>query len=56
MQLPYAEQLNNPEIRHRLCRPGQELSQFSRQLEEILYLVYQSARTCGFKHWTYDHE
>lgn len=50
------EHLNNPDIRHRLYRAGQDQEQFTRQLEEILFPVYQSARTCGFKNWIYSHE
>ena len=50
------EHLNNPEIEHRLYREGLTDTEFRRQLEEIVYPVYQSARTCGFREWEYRHE
>lgn len=50
------EHLNNPEIEHRLYREGLTQEEFKSQLEGIVYPVYQSAKTCGFKQWEYHHE
>ena len=47
------EHLNNQEIRYRLYRQGLSWPEFSAQLETIVYPVWQSARTCGFRNWEY---
>lgn len=47
------EHLNNPEIEHRLYREGLTAPEFTGQLESIVFSVWQSAKTCGFKNWTY---
>lgn len=47
------ENLNNEEIRYRLYQPGQTQQHFTRQLEEILLPIYDSARNMGFKEWVY---
>ena len=48
------EHLNNPEIRHRLYRPGLKEEEFKGQLQEIVQPIYQSAQTCGFSSWKYE--
>ena len=48
------DHLNNPEIRHRLYRPGLKEEEFKGQLQEIVQPIYQSAQTCGFSSWKYD--
>ncbi len=45
------EHLNNMDIRYRLYREGLSKIEFSKQLEEVIFPVYQSAQTCGFKVW-----
>ena len=50
------EHLNNPEIEHRLYRPGLDRDEFKLQLSEVIYPVYQSAKNCGFRRWEYSHE
>jgi hypothetical protein len=47
------EHLNNPEIEHRLYREGLTQPEFKNQLEGIVYPVWLSAKTCGFKSWEY---
>lgn len=47
------EHLNNPEIEHRLYREGLSQTEFKNQLENVVYPVWQSAKTCGFKNWEY---
>lgn len=46
------EHLNNQEIRSRLYQKGLSQAAFSRQLEEVLLPVYQSARSMGFSSWS----
>ena len=48
------ENLNSEEIRYRLYRSGQTEEQFTRQLEEILLPVYESAKNMGFREWVYE--
>ena len=50
------EHLNSPEIAQRLYRPKLEREEFSNQLYEVIYPVYQSARNCGFREWVYAYE
>ena len=50
------EHLNNPEIAHRLYRPGLNQAEFTGQLQEVIYPVYQSAKNCGFRSWEYIRE
>ena len=45
------EHLNNQDIRSRLYKPGQEEEGFTRQLEDIIYPSYESAKMCGFFIW-----
>lgn len=45
------EHLNNSEIRGRIYRYGQSLTEFSNVLEEVVQPVYQSAKNCGFQNW-----
>ena len=47
------ENLNNEEIRFRLYRDGQSEEHFTRQLEEIVLPIYESARNMGFSKWVY---
>ena len=47
------ENLNNEEIRFRLYRTGQSEEHFTRQLEEIVLPIYESARNMGFSKWVY---
>ena len=47
------ENLNNEEIRFRLYREGQTEEHFTRQLEEIVLPIYESARNMGFSEWVY---
>lgn len=47
------EHLNNPEIEHRLYRQGLSEDEFKSTLQDIVYPVYLSARTCGFNNWEY---
>ena len=47
------ENLNNEEIRFRLYRSGQSEEHFTRQLEEIVLPIYESARNMGFSKWVY---
>lgn len=47
------EHLNSPEIEYRLYRPGLEPYEFKKQLAEVIYPVYQSAKNCGFRSWEY---
>lgn len=46
------EHLNNQEIRFRLYKQGLDSVSFEGQLEEVLYPVYQAAKTSGFKEWS----
>ena len=45
------EHLNNPEIRHRLYQKGLSEREFSGRLEEVIFPVYQSAKSMGFSNW-----
>ena len=47
------EHLNSSETEYKLYREGLTLDVFGHQLEEVLYPVYLSAKTCGFKDWVY---
>lgn len=47
------EHLNNPEIEHRLYRQGLQADEFKGILQEIIYPIYLSAKTCGFSNWEY---
>ena len=48
------ENLNSEEIRYRLYRSGQTEDEFTKQLEEILLPVYESAKNMGFREWVYE--
>ena len=48
------EHLNNPDIHHRLYRKGLKKEDFTNQLSEVIYPVYQSAKNCGFQNWEYN--
>ncbi len=48
------EHLNNPEIEHRLFRQGVREEEFKGTLQEIIYPIYLSAKTCGFSTWEYE--
>ncbi len=50
------EHLNSPEIEHRLYCQGLDRNDFTHQLSEIIYPVYQSAKNCGFRRWEYIQE
>ena len=45
------ENINNEDIRYRLYRQEQNKESFTRQLEEILLPIYDSAKNMGFKEW-----
>ena len=45
------EHLNKPEIGHRLYREGLGAEEFTQKLREVVYPIYCSAKTCGFKSW-----
>ena len=45
------EHLNNQDVKRRLYKPGQEEAVFTRQLEDIVYPSYESAKMCGFFVW-----
>ena len=47
------EHLNNPDIEQRLYRPGLTAGEFKGKLQEIVYPIYLSAKTCGFMNWEY---
>ena len=47
------EHLNSPKIEQRLYRQGLGRDEFTGQLNEIIYPVYQSAKNCGFRSWEY---
>ena len=47
------EHLNSPEIAQRLYRSGLSREEFTGQLSEVIYPVYQSAKNCGFRSWEY---
>jgi len=47
------EHLNNPEIEQKLYRDELSEEDFKGRLKDIVYPVYQSAKTCGFKSWEY---
>ena len=42
------EHLNNPDIEHRLYKPGLSQDGFKTQLAEVIYPVYLSAKNCPF--------
>ena len=46
------EHLNNQEIRHKLYQRGLSEVEFSRRLEEVMFPVYQSAKSMGFSKWS----
>ena len=47
------EHLNNPEIRYRLYgEEGVSAVEFSGRLKDVLYPVWLSAKTCGFREWS----
>ncbi len=50
------EHLNNPEIEQRLYRRGLGAAEFKAALRDVVYPVYHSAETCGFRSWEYVHE
>ena len=45
------EHLNNQEIRLKLYQPGLSEREFSERLEEVIFPVYQSAKSMGFSNW-----
>lgn len=47
------EHLNNPEIEHRLYRPGLSEEEFVGSLQDVVYPVFLSAKSCGFSEWKY---
>ncbi len=47
------EYLNNADIEQRLYREGQNFTEFSNALDEVVRPVYQSAQNCGFTTWIY---
>ena len=49
------EHLNNSDIAYRLYRPELSREDFTGQLSEVIYPVYQSAKNCGFRNWEYVH-
>ena len=46
------EHLNNQEIRHKLYQRGLSETEFSGRLEEVMFPVYQSAKSMGFSSWS----
>lgn len=50
------EHLNNTDIEYRLYRRGQSKEEFSENLREIIFPVYEAARNSGFKNWVYKNE
>lgn len=47
------ENLNNENARYILYREGLSENEFINSLEDILYPLYESAKNCGFREWTY---
>lgn len=45
------EHLNNSDIQYRLYREGLTKGDFIGHLEEVIFPIYQSSKTCGFKVW-----
>lgn len=46
------EHLNNQEIRQKLYQQGLSEREFSGRLEEVIFPVYQSAKSMGFSNWS----
>ena len=46
------EHLNNLEIRHKLYQKGLSETEFFGRLEEVMFPVYQSAKSMGFSSWS----
>lgn len=46
------EHLNNQEIKHKLYQRGLSEREFSGRLEEVMFPVYQSAKSMGFSNWS----
>lgn len=46
--------LNNQEIRNQLYVTGLDKNGFTTRLEHIIRPVYESAKNCGFREWTYN--
>ena len=46
--------INSDDVRYHVYRPGLSLSEFSKELEDIILPVYQSAKNCGFHNWKYE--
>ena len=47
------EHLNSPEIEHRLYGFGLNKEEFVGRLSDVIYPLYQSAKSCGFRNWVY---
>ena len=47
------EHLNSPEIEHRLYGSGLDREEFVGRLSDVIYPLYQSAKSCGFRNWVY---
>lgn len=45
------EHLNNQEIKHKLYQKGLSEEELSGRLEEVMFPVYQSAKSMGFSNW-----
>ena len=43
--------LNSPEIKHKLYQKGLSEAEFSGRLEDVVFPVYQSAKSMGFSNW-----
>lgn len=46
------EHLNNQEIKHKLYQRWLSEREFSGRLEEVMFPVYQSAKSMGFSNWS----
>lgn len=46
------EHLNSQEIRHKLYQKGLSEAEFSGRLEDVMFPVYQSAKSMGFSNWS----
>lgn len=45
------EHLNNQELKHKLYQRGLSETEFSGRLEDVMFPVYQSAKSMGFPNW-----
>ena len=48
------EHINNKDVMRQLYRKGLSKMEFSDHLEQVVFPVYQSAQSMGFKEWVYE--